>query len=84
MDLASGINGDLVPGANTKARVVSGTKVHDAFPCRGVGLLIEGAKDRETTRDTDLEMGIRSSYVSRFYVHRWSLSSRRNIGTSGG
>ena len=41
--LSSGIDSDLITGANAETRVISRAKVHDAFAGCRVGLLVEGA-----------------------------------------
>ena len=54
MNFASGVDGYLIARTDTEARVISRAKVHDGLASSRIGLLVEGASDRETVRNVTL------------------------------
>jgi len=54
VNFASGVDGYLIARTDTKTRVISRAKVHDGLASSGIGLLVEGARDRETVRNAGL------------------------------
>lgn len=56
MDLATLIDGDLIAGTDAETGVVVGAVVHETFARSGVGLLVEGAGNRQLGTYTCLEV----------------------------
>lgn len=57
MDLSTSIDGDLVAGADTQARVVAWTEVHETLASGRISLFIDRAGDGESGSDAGTEFG---------------------------
>ena len=76
MDLASGVDCDLVARADGEAGVVVRPVVHDGLARRGVGLLIERARDGELARGASAEV---VAQMGGLHVDRGGLRTGRDV-----
>jgi hypothetical protein len=82
VDLASSVDGDLIPWADTETRVVARTEVHDALASSRVGLFVKSAGDGKFASNIGSQTGD-VLQVLRVHQHSGRLSARRNVRASG-
>ena len=58
VNLASGVDRDLVARTDAQAWVVVWTEIHDALPCSGIGLLIDRTRDRQLRLSIGGKLGV--------------------------
>lgn len=78
MNLAPGVDCNLVARANAQARAIVRTEVHDALACSGIGLFVDCARDGQLC----LSIGGKLSTVLqlvRVVVNRRGVRARGNI-----
>ena len=83
MDFATSVDCYLIARRDTETRVVTGTKVHDTFACRGIGLFINRAWNRELLANAGRQLCAILELGS-INVDGGGLGTRWDIGTSGG
>ena len=81
MDLPSGIDGNLIAGADRKTRVVIGAIIHQAFADGGVRLLVQGARNGESTSATVGNTHFSGLDVRCFNKYSGRLRPRRHIAS---
>lgn len=83
VNLASGVDCDLVARTDAQARIVVRAEIHDALSCSGIGLLIDRARNRQFRLSIGGELGAVLQLV-RVIVDCWGFCARRHIGAGSG
>ena len=84
VDLATGVDCDLVAGADGQTRVVARAEVHDTLARSRVGLLINRAGNGELVLRRARVERLTSGELGRVIVDRGSLRTRRYVRASRG
>ena len=83
VNLASGVDGDLIARRDAETRIVVRAEVHDAFACGRISLFVNRARNGELLADPSCQIaGILE--LRGVDIERGRLGTRGDVGAGGG